>query len=158
MMSTTENALEASLPSTEFEQQVLMITVPEHKETLSPESSLSDLSQKTTLFSDIRISLQGFNASLKGEMENQEASSSTPSNVIDDSKTPRKIKNSAPDSSKPPENKNNILTDPAILTSIVMPDPAILTLSQNLDLHRDDSLTSELTAEKFQFKPHLTLL
>ena len=50
IMSATDKILEIS-PSTEFEHQTLMITVPDdYKKPVSPQSSLSDFSQKKTLF------------------------------------------------------------------------------------------------------------
>ena len=36
--------------------------------------------------------------------------------------------------------------------------PPTRKLSSKPDLHRDDSLTSQLSTEKFQFKPELTSL
>ena len=89
--STTENAMEVSLPSTEFEQQALMITVPkDYKEPISSQSSPSDFSQNSTPFTKIKNRLHGSNASLNKEMTKQEASLSGPSTVIQDSKTPQK--------------------------------------------------------------------
>ena len=60
------------------------------------------------------------------------------------------------DSSTFPERKNNVFTDPAILTSNAFP----LTLKplSKPDLHRDDSLTSQSSSENFQFKPQLRSL
>ena len=50
-MNTTENALETSLRSTEFEHQAPVITVTnDYKDTVPPQSSLYILSQNTTLY------------------------------------------------------------------------------------------------------------
>ena len=84
--------MDASLASTEFEHQALVITVPnEFKETVGPQSSLSDLLQNTTPFTESKNSLLGSNVSLIDEMEIQGAFSSASSTVIHDSKF-RKIK------------------------------------------------------------------
>ena len=76
-----------------------MITLPNHyKDTASPQSSLSDLSQNATLFTGVKNTLYGSNAFLNDELESQEASSSALWTDIHDSKTPHE--NSASDSSK----------------------------------------------------------
>ena len=63
-----------------------MITVPnDYKEPVSPQSPLSCLSQNTTLYTEVKNSLHGSNASLDVEMEVQEASSIAPFTVIHDS-------------------------------------------------------------------------
>ena len=52
-MSTTENASEASLPSTDFENQALMMNVlNDFKEHVSPQRPLSDFCQNMTDFID----------------------------------------------------------------------------------------------------------
>ena len=69
-MRTTEKALEVSLPSSEFEHQALMITVPnDNKELVSTQSSRSDFSRNITPFTEVKHSLHGSNASLKDELE-----------------------------------------------------------------------------------------
>ena len=133
-----------------------MISVPnDYKEPVSLQSSLSDFSQITNPFTAIKNSLHGSKADLNDEMENQEASSCAPSPVIHDSKAPQK-KNSAPDSSKSPKRKHKNWTDPAIANWNVL--PPTLKSSLKPDLHRDDSLTSQLSTEKLQLKPQLILL
>ena len=67
-----------------------------------------------------------------------------------------KNKNSAPDFSKSSKKKYNSLTDLAFLNSNLM-HPTLKSLSKP-DLHRGDSLTSQLYTEKFQFKPQVTSL
>ena len=92
-MSATENAKEVSLPSLDFEHQSLINTVPnEYKERVSPQGSVSDFSQNTAPFSEVKNSLKASNASLKDKMEFQGTSSSAPLTAIHDSKTSRKIK------------------------------------------------------------------
>ena len=87
-MSATEKALEVSLPSSEFEHQRMMSTVSnDYKERNSPKSSLSEFSQNTIPFTEFKNSLHGSCASLDDEMEVQEASSSAPLTLIQDSKT-----------------------------------------------------------------------
>ena len=73
-----------------------------------------------TSFTEVKDSLHGSNASLTDEMEVQGASSSASLTVTNDSKTPPKKQNSAPDSSKSPKRNYNILIDPAFSISIVM--------------------------------------
>ena len=88
-MIATENAWEVSLPSTEFERQALIITVPnDYKELVSPQSSLSDFP-----FAGVKTSLQGSNASLNDGMKVQEASGNAPLPVTQDFKTSQKTKN-----------------------------------------------------------------
>ena len=97
-MSATENALEVSHPSTEFEHQALTISAPNvYKEAVSPQSSLSDFSRNTTPFAEVKNSLHGSDASVNNEMEIHVASSGAPSIVVYDSKTPQKHINSAGD-------------------------------------------------------------
>ena len=68
--STTENTLDAFLPSTDFADQALLITVPnDYEEPLSSQSSLSELSQNTTLFIEAKTSLQVSNPSPIDEMD-----------------------------------------------------------------------------------------
>ena len=153
-MSATENALEVLLPSSEFEHQALMITLPnDYKEPVSPQSLLFDLSQNTTLFTEVKNSLQGSNAPLNDEMEVQEASSSAPFSVIHGSKTLQKLE-TLHLITRCPRKKNKISTDPAFLTSNGM--PPILKPSSKPDLYRDDSLAFLLSTENFRFKPQLT--
>ena len=66
------------------------------------------------------------------------------------------LKTSGPDSSKSPKKKSNVLTDPAFLTSKVMP-PTLKPLSEPA-LHRDDSLTFQISTLKFQVKSQRTSL
>ena len=75
-MSITGKIFNASFPYTEFEHQALVITFPNDyravssdKEIISPQSSLSDLSQITTPFTEVKNSLHGSNTSLNDEME-----------------------------------------------------------------------------------------
>ena len=90
-MSTTVKFLKASLPFTELEDQAMVITVPiDFKETVSSQISLANLSHTITPSTEIKKSLYSPNASLNDGTENQEASSSSPSTVIRDSKTPQK--------------------------------------------------------------------
>ena len=54
-MSVAEKTLELSHPFSEFESQVLVITVPNDiKETISTQSSLSHLSQVKTPFIEVK--------------------------------------------------------------------------------------------------------
>ena len=62
------------------------------KKTVSPQSSLSYLSQNTTPFTEITNPLHSSKISLNDEMEIQQASSSAPATVIHDPKTLQKIK------------------------------------------------------------------
>ena len=64
----------------------------DHNETVSLQCSLSDFSKNTTPFTEVKNYLLGSNASLNDEMEFQEVSSSAPSTVTINSKTPQKIK------------------------------------------------------------------
>ena len=149
--------MKTSLPSTDCEYQALLITVPnDYKENVSPQRSLSDFSQNTTPFTEVKNSLHGSNASFNDVIYIQVASTIAPSIVQQDSKIARRNKFSAPDSSESLKRKYNILTDRAISTSNVVP-PALKPLSE-LDLPRKDSLTSHLSTENFQFKPQLTPL
>ena len=50
--------------------------------------------------------------------------------------------------------QNNVLNDPAFLSSKLFP-PTVKPSSKH-DIHIDDSLTSQLSIEKFQFKAQLT--
>ena len=74
-MSAIDFALEVSLPSTEFEHQALMIIVPNNlkKKPMSPQSSFYCFPQNNTPFSENNNSFHDSNASLKDEMEVQEA-------------------------------------------------------------------------------------
>ena len=97
-MIKTEQTMWASLPSTEFKQQALVITVPtDHKtvsnncqESFPPQSSSSNILQYTH-FSDVNNLVNKSNASVNDEMECQVACSSVSSTVESDSKTPQKI-------------------------------------------------------------------
>ena len=60
------------------------------KKPVSPHSSLSDVSQITTLFTEVEDSSHGSNVFLNDELEIQEASGSAPSTVENDS-NPRKM-------------------------------------------------------------------
>ena len=153
-MSTTENGLKATFLPTEFQQEVLMITVPnDYKEPVSPQISLSDFHNQLLLSPEIKNSLNGSNASLSDHMESQETSVRAPSIFIHDSKLCERNRTSAPDSSKSTKRKNNLSTDLALLISNAMP-PALKS-SSKLDSLSDDSLTSQLSTEKIQFKLQL---
>ena len=105
-MTVTEKTLKIYFPSTEFESQALMITVPnDYKEMVSPQSLLSGLSQDTAPFAEVKNSLLGFNASMIVEIESQEASGSAPSTVKSDSGSPQKIVTCDFDSSESPKNE-----------------------------------------------------
>ena len=91
-MSITEKTLEVSLPSSEFESPALVITRSTiHKESISPQSPFSDLSQKSTAFTEIKNSLHGSQTSLSDKMVTQEASASATSIINDDSKFRKKL-------------------------------------------------------------------
>ena len=62
------------------------------KKPVSPHSSLSDVSQNTTPFTEVEDSSHGSNVSLNDELEIQGASRSAPSTVKNDS-NPRKMEN-----------------------------------------------------------------
>ena len=125
----------------------------DYNEPTSPQSSLSGFSQNTSYFTEFKNCLHGSNSSLNDDLEAQEAYRCAFLTAIDDSKTPQK---------KQKQctcffiflQENNILRDGAFLTSIVLPH--YLALSSTLVLHRDVSLTSQFSTEKFQFKPQLT--
>ena len=96
--------LEVCYPSTEFKSEALVIVFPnDHKKFISPQSSLSGISQKTTVFTEVEISLHVCNTSLNDEMETQIACSSAPSTVQNGSKFPQRNKTCEPDSSKCPK-------------------------------------------------------
>ena len=79
-MGITEKPLEVSCPSTEFESQALLITVPnEYKEIVSPRRSFSDLSQNTIPITATEISLHGSDTSVNDGTETQEAFGNVPS-------------------------------------------------------------------------------
>ena len=62
-MRATENSFEVFPPSTEIEHQDLVITAAfDYKETVSPQRSLSDLSQSTTPCTEVRNFLHSSNA------------------------------------------------------------------------------------------------
>ena len=91
--------MEDSLPSTENEHQVLVITLYNvYKETISPQSSISDFSQKNTLSIEVMSFFHASNAS-QFFVETQKASSSDLSTLTIDSKTLQKNKVFEPDSS-----------------------------------------------------------
>ena len=69
-------------------------------------------------------------------MEFHEASSSAPSTIENDSKTPQKNKISEPDSSTSPKKKYYTLTDPAFSTSNVLL-PTLKPFTKP-NLHRND--------------------
>ena len=89
-------------------------------------------------------------------MEIQEGSSRAPSTSKNDSEPPQKNQISELDSSLSTKKEYNYSTDRAFLTWNVM--PPTLKSSSKTDLDRDDSLTSQLSTENFQFKPKLTPL
>ena len=83
-----------------------MITVPnEYQETVSPQSSLSNLLQTTTPITEFRISLQGCSTSLNGGMETQKTTGSATLTVTSDPKSPQKNKTREISSSKSPSRK-----------------------------------------------------
>ena len=90
------------------------------------------------------------------EIEIQEASGMAPSTVRADfpkaSEESEKFRDHV--SSNSPEKKHTVFNDPAFLTSRFRLLP--LKLSQKLDLHRDDSLTTQLSTQKLQFTSQLT--
>ena len=122
MINTTKKPLGASFLSTEFEHQSLMITVPfDYKETVSPQSSLPDLSQHNTPFTEVMNSSHGWSASLNVEREIQGASGSALSTVQNDSKDGQKYTIFEPDFLKSSKRKHNIFNNPSFSTSNVMP-------------------------------------
>ena len=104
----------------------------------------------------IKNSLHGSSTSLVDGMETQEDFSCSPLTVKSDSKSPQNKMTFALDSSKSPEKKYNGVYDTAFLTSIFT--PPTLKPPPKLDLHRADSLSSQLSTEKFQFKSRKTSL
>ena len=130
-MGFTEKFFGDLLPSTEFEHQALLITVPNvSKETVSPQSSFSIFHNKTTSFTEVKKSFPGSNSFLNDEMKIQESSSSAPSNFKNDSKISQKEnKISEPDSSKSRNRKHKTLTNLGFLTSSIMP-PTLRTKSK----------------------------
>ena len=93
-----------------------MITVPtDYKGTVSAQTSLSDLSQKATHFTEVKNSLHDSSASRNAEMEIQEASTSAPSTIEMIQELAKKT--CEPASSKILKRKNNSLNDLALTTS-----------------------------------------
>ena len=118
-----------------------MITTPnDYKENVSPQN-FPIFSRNTAAFDEVRKSFSSSNSYLNDEKEVQEAFSSATSTVTNDSKFPQKIEYSEPDSPKSPKRNYKDVTDPAFLTSNVM--PLTLTPLLELDLHRDVSITSQ---------------
>ena len=108
-----------------------MIILPnDYKETLSPHSSLSNLSQNTASFSEVKNFVCGSNAPLNDKWKNHEASSKTLSTIEHDSKNPQK--NSAPDSLETPQRTHNNLPDLAFLTWYLMLPTLKLSLKPDL--------------------------
>ena len=100
--------------------------------------------------------MYGSIASPIDEVEIQETSVCTVSTVKYDTKNPKRNKTCEFHSSKSPKWKCNILNEPVFSTSNVM--PSILKPSSNPASLRDDSLTSQLSAEDFEMKPQSTSL
>ena len=71
-------------------------------------------------------------------------------------KLPLKNKTCDPDSPMSPKRKYKILKDSRFSFSNLM--PPTLKPSQKLEMHREASLTSQLSTEKFQFFSQLTSL
>ena len=156
-MSITEKTLEVSLSSTKFESQALVITVRiDYKETVSPQSSHSDFSHNANPNIGNKNSLHGSYTSLLDKMETQDVPGIVLSTARNDSKNPKKNLNLDPDSSKSTMRKIINLKDSAFLNSKIMPPTLKPSRKPNLD--RDDSWTSHLSTEKFQFRCHLTSL
>ena len=155
-----QKTLEASLPTSDFEYQPLVITLhTDNKETVSPQCLLSDFSENITPFTEVTHSLYGSNASRKFEMENQEASSRAPSTVKNDSKTAAKNEtflNLILQNPLIKNRKTNTLSDAAFSTSNV--EPPTLKLFVKPVVKKDDSLTPQLSNKKFQFISELTSL
>ena len=130
-----------------------MITVAtEYEKLISSQSLLSDFSRKTSKFTEVKNSLDISNASMNDGMEFQGATGSYMSQKLCE----KKNKISAADSLKSPKRNYIISTDSAFLNSNVM--HPTLTPSSKPDLHRDESLTSQLSIEKIESKPQLTSL
>ena len=90
-MSVTEETLGASPTSTEFESNVVVITVPsDYKGIVSPQRSFSHFSQHFTSISEVKNSLHGSDTSLGDEMQIQKAPSSDPPTFETDSLNPKK--------------------------------------------------------------------
>ena len=70
----------------------------------------------------------------------------------------RKNESFAPVSSKSSKRQYYKLTDPTFITLNVLKNNPTLRLSSKHDLHRGDSLTSQLSTGNFHFKPQLTSL
>ena len=105
-----------SLLSTVFESQALVITIlNDFKETVSPQTSLLDLWQKTVPFAQVKNFLLGFNTSVIAEMETQETSGSAASTVKSDSETPQNIETRGTDFSESPKKNGNVFNDLAFL-------------------------------------------
>ena len=129
-----------------------MITVStEYEKLISSQSLLSDFSQKTSKFTEVKNSLDYSKASMNDGMEFQGASVSYMSQKLCE-----KNKISATDSLKSPKRNYIISTDSAFLNSNVR--HPTLRPSSKPDLHRDDSLRSQLSIEKNESKPRLTSL
>ena len=153
-MNTTEETLEASPPFTEFERKFLVITVlNENKDTVSSQQLFPDFSQNT----EIENFSHGSCTILPETVEFQEGTSHTHSTIgREASKNHQKITKCEPNTSNFPKLKNNILNDHTFLTSNIM--PPTLTPSEKPDSRKHESSTSQLSTEKYQFRPHLTSL
>ena len=112
---------------------------------------LSVLFEKVTPLTEVKNPLYGSNTSLIDGMDPNEASSSAPSTVENNSEVLKKKKTSELDSSKVPVRKYYISSGPAFLNSNFKP-PTLQPLSK-LQSHRDDFWTPQLPSEKFQLKP-----
>ena len=78
------------VPTTEIESQAVLINVPtDSKDSVSPQSPLSDLPQKNSLF-ETKKSLNGSYTSLKADMRTQKASGSVHSTTGNSYKKPQK--------------------------------------------------------------------
>ena len=91
-MSATEKALEVSVPSIDFDNWALMITVPnDHEKTYFGTKLALWFFSKYYSFTELESFLHDFSAFLNDEMEIQETSTSVPLTVIHDSKSLQKI-------------------------------------------------------------------
>ena len=156
-MSAAERTLELSHPFTEFESQVLLITVPNDiKETVSPQNSPSHLSQTTTPFTEVKGPLHASYNSLNDVMETLETLGSAPPTAKNDSKAPQENKPVNVILPSPRKRIETFSNDPAFSPTNVMPPP--LKPSSKVYLHKDDSVASQLSAGNFQFNSQMTSL
>ena len=152
-MITIEETLEAYLPSTKFEHQALVNSVPkDYRGSESPQISLNDFSENISPFTKLFKWFKK-NRHLNDKKKIKEPLPQLLYMIQKLRKREIKILHVISQSLK---EKYNTLIDPCFPTSNFM--PPMLKPSSKPGLHRDDSLISQLWTEKFQLKHQLTPL